>query len=199
MNLDHAIERINVQTRAVETVLPARTDPTAFSWSPDGQSVALGALTDTGYELFLMHPDGSDRTSITPDFAPTHVRAPQWSPDGQWIAFLGGEPFDWHLYRIRPDGGDLQRLTESPGDIRDPQYSPDGRWLLFAADYGDGFHLYRMHAGPDGSSPQKLTTNAGGFSPQYAPLQPQARGWFMALMIVGASAVFGSKKWALPF
>jgi TolB protein len=191
MDTGSSLHRINVETRQAERILPARTDPTALSWSPDGEWITVGVLTATGYELHIMRPDGSQRTPVTDDFPPSHIRAPQWSPDGQWIAFFGGQPFDWHLYRIRPDGRDLQRLSHTSGDMRDLQFSPDGRWLLFAADDGRGFDLFRMH--PDGSSLQNLTLGVGGFSPQYAPERPPVRAWFAALMIVGALLI-GKRK-----
>jgi Tol biopolymer transport system component len=61
-------------------------------WSPDGTQIAFDAPgDDPNGSIFLMHPDGSDITRITPAGWGGAID-PTWSPDGTEIAFsrVGG-------------------------------------------------------------------------------------------------------------
>ncbi len=59
------------------------------AWSPDGKWIAFGrrlAGTNTGRQLWLMRPDGSEARAQTNDIS-FHFGPPSWSPDGRFLLF----------------------------------------------------------------------------------------------------------------
>ncbi|MBK7896964.1 MAG: PD40 domain-containing protein [Anaerolineaceae bacterium] len=59
------------------------------AWSPDGEWIAFGrrlAGTNTGRQLWLMRPDGSEARPLTEDIS-LHFGPPSWSPDGRFLLF----------------------------------------------------------------------------------------------------------------
>ena len=92
-------------------------------WSPDGTLVAFDAPgDDPNGSIFLMHPDGSDVTRITPAGWGGAID-PTWSPDGTEIAFArvggGSGAGIW----IEPSGGG----TPTPVDGTDGADMPSWR------------------------------------------------------------------------
>jgi Tol biopolymer transport system component len=83
------------------------------AWSPDGSRIVFSSTRDDcsiseaadcrssgdvgpWHDVWIMRPDGSDQTRVTPDFGQFFT----WSPDGQAILVAGSSS----LFVIRPDG-----------------------------------------------------------------------------------------------
>jgi Tol biopolymer transport system component len=83
---------VDVQTQQSQLILGSEQDPMDYSmpdWSPDGSwlAVALRSLTGSpSKQVWIMHPDGSQRQSVTSEQLFTHA-AYHWSPDSQMLAF----------------------------------------------------------------------------------------------------------------
>jgi Tol biopolymer transport system component len=91
------------------------------AWSPDGSRIAylaagsLGADgTDVDFQLWLMAPDGSHRTSIFqyPNCCQNTWGGPTWSPDGMRLAVVT----DSALWLMRADGSATTALGVASGD-----------------------------------------------------------------------------------
>lgn len=91
----------------------------APSYAPDGDYVAFGrarspyASQASGYELYLMDRDGSDRRLLYPPEEEIGLNYPEiaWGPKGDQLIFI----YQGNLYLIRIPEGDVHRLTEEGG------------------------------------------------------------------------------------
>lgn len=129
---------------AAHNLLPATASRRAFTWSPDGTSLAV-LVTDptsrSGSGLFLLAvddfgPDAAERLVKVAELPPGtgQLVRPLWSPDGTWIAFFHatGNP---RLYRLllttdAPSKEPLYQLEAGGyGSIESAAVAPDGRWL----------------------------------------------------------------------
>jgi Tol biopolymer transport system component len=158
------------------------------SWSPDGTKIAYSS--GYGYtsppanpgpspEIFVMGPDGSNRTQVTHKDEVTYFRnAPAWSPDGTRIAFYGSSPTGNNIYVMNADGTNQIQVTQFSGSASPlpPVWSPDGSRLAFhkfdddqaTPDTFEG-DIYVVNV--DGSSVTNLTpgTVAEDLSPSWSP------------------------------
>ena len=100
--------------------------------SPDGTRIALHRHDETGGDVWIIEPTGTD-TRLT--FTPEHDNSmPIWSPDGAHIVFGSRRDGKWGLYRRPSDGrGTDELLYESDGLVTPMSWSPDGQRIVFGA------------------------------------------------------------------
>jgi TolB protein len=108
--------------------------------------IAYTANGDTGLELHLVKPDGSDDEVIpTPsDGEPWHVA---WSPDGSQLAlsiFPRGQG-DRAIWVMNADGTDPLKLAAAE-NVSSPTWSPDGAEVVYTADTGARTEIHRAAA-----------------------------------------------------
>src|SRR5262249_38637602 len=105
-------------------------------WSPDGHHL-LVVRVDPSFlseALYVMNPDGSDRTKLVSGASLVDYR---WSPDGSRIAYslgrLQGSRLLSDLWVMRSDGGGKMKLASN---AEEPTWSPDGRQIAYVRDTG---------------------------------------------------------------
>jgi Tol biopolymer transport system component len=92
----------------------------------------------SGAHTFVMNPNGSGKTDLTPNDMTVVDRQPAWSPDGSKIAVsrsYGGNFF--HISVMNADGTGATLVTSSGTLNQHPSWSPDGRKLVFTRAEGD--------------------------------------------------------------
>lgn len=119
----------------------------SFDWSPDGDQLAVAAMTGDAAELFVFEADGSGGQQLTVGGQYDQIDAPAWSPDGEWIAFSGRNDVLPLLQLMRPDGSEV--MPGSAVFVSQPSWSPDGQSIAFRGhDQGD-FRIGVMAVGGD--------------------------------------------------
>jgi Tol biopolymer transport system component len=116
--------------RLTDDHLTAEGEP---AWSPDGGWIAYThrASGQDVREIWVVHPDGSDRRSVTKLKARSY--APAWAPDSKRLAFSAdSDGVRYDIYTIGIDGKDLRRPVRSLEDSFEPAWSADGSDLAFS-------------------------------------------------------------------
>ena len=121
----------------------------AFTWSPDGRSIALHK--EIGFSgrfgVIVVSLDDLSADTLTAPSADEFVGP--WSPDGQrLVATTGGTP---DIVILRADGSGSTVLSPDPAPDFSPSWSPDGAWVAFVSsrEGGFGWGIYRVR--PDGT------------------------------------------------
>jgi Tol biopolymer transport system component len=157
-----------------------------YAWPPDGSRVAFNGWSNPGQQvsysaIFVMNPDGSGLTQLTPD---SEVDSgPAWSPDGKRIAYASdrtGPFFDaagcWEsslcpgdIHVANADGTSDVQLTSDPADDSQPAWSPDGSRIAFISEREDTRgDVFVMNA--DGTGLTQLTAGpAFDIRPEWSP------------------------------
>ena len=85
------------------------------SWSPDGESIVVGATPDEPMRVVALGAADTTRLVVG--------SGPAFSPGGEWIAY-----YDQGIHLIKPDASEQRTLTDYGDGFR---WSPDGQYLSF--------------------------------------------------------------------
>ncbi len=96
-------------------------------WSPDGKKILFYASNGENFDIWIMNPDGSERTQLTND--PADEIDPALSPDMGTLVYAAYDRakrnFDLWAINLREAGGQTQ-LTFDCADDRSPAWAPNG-------------------------------------------------------------------------
>ena len=140
---------VNVASKERERVAPPPTMMAQGTpaWSPDGRTLAFGALVDTwkpngdgiaprslrNTNLVLYDVASRNAREVSSAQLDNSVGAPRWSADGTTITFTAQERVYGTVYAFDAARGRITALT-SRMMVRAPSYSADGRTVAFAMD-----------------------------------------------------------------
>jgi TolB protein len=149
-------------------------DPTSIrdnawdpAWSPNGKKIAFTTLTDKGFKVCVMDPDGGNVKEFATNDNVSGGVYPCWSPDGKKIAYgdLAGDAIEVHV--CDADGGNIKKLTSLGGSNTGAAWSPDGKTIAFGHSDGTNSTMYFMDA--DGSNPREVPTLKDSGRPAWRP------------------------------
>ena len=125
--------------------------------------IAFGSNTFDLEAIFIVRPDGSGLTNLTP--RGEFERNPVWSPDGRKILFVR----DDDLYIMHADGSGRVLVAPDIGEASGHNWSPDGTLIAFTPSFvqGEEFIQQLWVMGADGSNPRGLASE--GSSPSWSP------------------------------
>jgi TolB protein len=143
--------------------------------SPDGRHLAFhstrrgrtdpGGRTGTGFDVFVMRPDGVGVERIL--HRPTGEAAfASWSPDGSDVVVSVGERDSGDLVAVSRRDGLTRTLTDGPESDIVPDWSPDGRRIAFVRTRSSGEAAVHLVAA-DGQTPARPVTGAA--TPEHFP------------------------------
>ena len=158
------------------TQLTTVEDTYNSTWGPNGTEIAYVLSRATGKEIWIMAPDGSNKTMLMPQKRSVFEESfsyiqPEWSSDGTKLAFVTNRFSKGYEYYsivvLDLDDSRVTSLTETRpfflsgtniaketvrGDEFHPGWSPDGSKILFTTENDD---LWIMNS--DGSDKIQLT------------------------------------------
>jgi hypothetical protein len=125
------------------------------NWSADGLRVAYWGCCGLGHgSVYIAAADGSEVV-----YGHASGSSPAFAPGGERLAYRFSAPGATSaLVTARLDGTDRHTL----GNFDDPDWSPDGEVIAAA-----GSGIFAVPA--DGSSPRRLTADAGDEEPSWSP------------------------------
>ena len=105
-------------------------------WSPRGDLIVFTRRIDGDFELFTIHPDGSNLKRLT--YSPGNEGHCAWSPDGEWILFTSArmgfkdeaiysdafQPYG-EIFVMRYDGTQVRQLTDNQWEDGTPSWQPE--------------------------------------------------------------------------
>ncbi|MBI1354798.1 MAG: prolyl oligopeptidase family serine peptidase [Acidobacteria bacterium] len=127
--------------------------PDAFSFSPDGATIAFGkrphAKAGSHLDSEVAVVSTADGKLKTVTDRPGMDAYPQYSPDGKRIAFISTERRNWvtvsHIYLLDPSTGQVEKLTaDVDRKIGDYSWSHDGKKIYFILDDGVTQPVYEL-------------------------------------------------------
>lgn len=100
-------------------------------WSPDGKTIALGRMEESGsYDFYVavVKPDGSKLRRL----GTAEGTSPAWSPDGRTIAFSGTGRTPAPVYLVNADGTGTRVVIANADRTGGFTWSPDGKRIAFS-------------------------------------------------------------------
>ncbi len=89
-------------------------------WSPKGDRIAYSRMTNGGFNIFTIAPDGTSDTQLTFDGSNEN---PSWSADGRFICFSSKRGSGAGVYVMRTDGSGQTKVSQGKGMYFQPVWS----------------------------------------------------------------------------
>jgi len=135
-------------------------------WSPDGQRITFGTVTDWR----IRRADGTGRDSVILAGQSNEARI---SPDGAWLLIRAGAASsvsggrDILAMRIGVDSAPRPLLASAEYDETAPSLSPDGNWLLYQSDESGRREIF-IRPFPDVDRTRVQVSVEGGEAPLWS-------------------------------
>jgi TolB protein len=113
-------------------------------WAPDGKKIVFHASNGENFDIWMINPDGSERTQLTSDAA--DEIDPAVSPDMGTLVYAkydrAKQNFDLWALNLRDPSG-LTQLTLDCADERHPAWAPDGRLYFQSRRTAQQWDIFR--------------------------------------------------------
>jgi len=103
------------------------------AWSPDGQAIAVGLLTEDTARALVMPAHTRGRPRVLAKARIGYAGDPDWSRDGARLVWVGLSRADEGLLLVTEGSTGAVRPLRLEVSPELPQWSPTGEWISFAA------------------------------------------------------------------
>jgi Tol biopolymer transport system component len=115
----------------------------AFSWSPDGRTIAASRYNVGQPQIVLIdvaRPASSRVITRTEGGA----MDPSWSPDGQYLAYVAREGSKNAIYVLEVENPERVTVVADGDLVRSPVWSPSGNALAYIGLQGGAFEIFSV-------------------------------------------------------
>ena len=91
------------------------------AWSPKGDLIAYASRTGSGFQIFVISPQGGSPRQLTQEGS---NESPTWSPDGSFIACSSTRGGKAAIYVVNVKTGAATRVTNMAGNQTQPAWAP---------------------------------------------------------------------------
>ncbi|MGD9253308.1 MAG: protein kinase [Holophagae bacterium] len=131
-----------------------------LTWSPDGERVVYGSMSDETWQLKVATVGSTSPPSVLYQ-SDQQLSSYTWHRESGLLFNIGTD-----LFRMDPDQpGEIEELVVTEGTEWGPDISPDGRWFAYTSDESGRYEVYARAFGSDRSFPVSLD---GGEEPIYS-------------------------------
>jgi Tol biopolymer transport system component len=118
-----------------------------FLPSPDGKSIALVEISESGPTLKVFNASGKFVRQLA-NFQNISINLHSWSPDSKKLAFNGRGDTTDTVFIVGVDGSDFRQIYTGK-TIGQVIFSPDGQYVLIEDmnETGERLYIYRMTKG----------------------------------------------------
>ena len=154
---------LDVATRTMSRLTPARGSKSDAVWSPDGRHIAFAA--DNGSLLLdqVVGESSPPRTVLETD---GEMYPNDWSPDGKTM-LVSDFQNNWADLWLLPVDAPQKRIEvrATPHSEHQGRFSPDGRLIAYASDESGQPEIY-VQSAPPGLS-RRIASRGGGAQPMW--------------------------------
>lgn len=164
MQVESALEIINISSFERDTIYHTQDHIEAPNWSPDGKTL----IYNSNGLLYKIPVDGGEPEIIPTDFAQRVNNDHGISPDGKNLVISDNtETGKSMIYSLPIEGGIPKNITPS-GPSYWHGWSPDGKTLAYCAERNGNYDIYSIPF--KGGEETRLTTGEGlDDGPDYSP------------------------------
>ena len=102
---------MNADGSHAHRISPTGREAQYAAWSPDGRRIAFTYVVGGGFDLFSIHPDGTQLRRLTQDGSVGQNNWPMWSADSRQIAWGKADA----IWVMDADGSDKRFVTRAGG------------------------------------------------------------------------------------
>jgi Tol biopolymer transport system component len=152
---------MDLETRRVEALHTGALEYLGYSWSPDGEHLALAAtgpgcvdslryftkvdpLDKCQRDIYMLRVADGMVSPITR--CPSEDTSPVWSPDGKKMIFISDRNGSYNLYVHDFGDSTTAQLTDVLGGIFSPSWSSEGDRLAISIFNEGGWDVYQIKA-----------------------------------------------------
>ncbi|HUJ33113.1 MAG TPA: protein kinase [Candidatus Acidoferrum sp.] len=138
---------VSAQGGTPQEVVPESRNEVDVSWSPDGNQIAFGRVSQQSdaeplqIQLFDLK---THELSVVP--GSTGKFSPRWSPDGRYLAALSSDSKSIWLFDFRSQGWS-KWFEAKEGSVGYPTWSTDGRSVYYTTYLTGHGSVWRVHLG----------------------------------------------------